>query len=104
MLGFTVYHVSKNASGRYEKNGEKDEYALERYGNIIIFEKNGVKKNVPVIEDESREYVYKIQKRRVKARDGAEGLFNFCAQEIGADSYGGLAKIMIDNIFEYMTI
>lgn len=48
----------------------------ENSNNLLTVTKNGISKTV-YIEDCGSEYVYKLMKTKIKARDGASGLFEF---------------------------
>lgn len=51
--------------------------------------RNGVVKTVRVVEDS--EFVYKLQKTQIKAREGAEGLFKFVDDELARCSASCMA-------------
>lgn len=60
-------------------------------------------KKVVNVEDDS-EYVYKLMKTKIKARDGAEGLFNFIAgwyrDNFGLSRIETILNYIMDNMRE----
>lgn len=59
--------------------------------------RDGVVKTVRIVEDS--EFVYKLQKTQVKARDGAEGLFKFVDDELARCSASCMAWKVLKHCF-----
>lgn len=68
---------------------------------FITVEKNGAKKAVS-IEDCGGEYVYKLQKTKIKARDGAAGLFKFVTDALPLNLFSCHAWRILDYIADEM--
>lgn len=72
-------HVERDANGRaFLITDSTDEWAVAFFPGLLGVQKNGVKKWVKVEDD--RGFTYKLMKTKIKAREGAEGLFHFICE------------------------
>ena len=70
--------------------------------DIITLTRGDVSRTFSVVED--REFTYKVQKSRLKAKDGAEGLFKYLQDETFSPykcAPGYDAARLIDTVFRY---
>ena len=78
-----------------------DEWAVDSLPGLLILEKNGVKKFVCVERDSG--YVYRLLKTKIKATDGADGLYKYiCANCRIQDLFFCHVKKILDYAFDTM--
>jgi hypothetical protein len=80
--------------------GKKDYEIIYNDEYSLTFGRNGIYKNVKIVDDKSRIYTYKVQKTQIKAIEGAEGLYKFMSKEIEKNASFCLITAVIDHVID----
>lgn len=101
-----VYHKDENGhtsvNRRYIESVDRFTFAIYPGNNgIMTVTKNGASKTV-YIEDCGSEYVYKLMKSQIKARNGAIGLFEFMDRALLENFMASHAWRILDYIMDEM--
>ena len=93
----TINHNVYEYSNGELKLIRTDNYAFRAINpELIIVERNGVKKNIKVTSD--WDYTYKVMKTFVKAHGGADGLAKFLSDPNWEDTACKLIDCLIDKV------
>ena len=82
--------------------GKKDYEIIYNDEYSLTFGRNGIYKNVKIVDDKSRIYTYKVQKTQIKAINGAEGLYKFMKGGADGDCFICPVVCIIDHVIDNM--
>lgn len=101
-----VFPKDKNGctsvSGSYVASVDRFTFAIyPNNNNLLTVTKNGTAKTV-YIEDCGTEYVYNLAKSKIKANNGAKGLFDFIDKSLYENLMSCYAWCILDYIIDEM--